>query len=459
MPPFLIVLSLAVALVSACGGTYVYMEARNARKIQEEERRAGEESFRLALGREIREKRKQFVFEDLVERIGLPREDADRVALDLFRDLSERVVEDGVITSDERHKLDVFARLLEIEPSTAARIEQGAKDRHYRSAVSGVLADGRIGEEEAHRLKSLRASLAIDDDRSRALAGEVSRDAYLVAFRRIASDGVITRAESEELARYRDALAISDVEAMSIIRQEALNLYRRRFAEVVQDGEVTAQEERDLDWLRHETGLTDDDLLLYGERLREVKRLAELRKGNLPSVRTAKLLEGGESCYWDGPCVHVYQTPTRQKVASGELVVTSKRIMFIGADKNFTFAPSKIMDISVYRDALQVKTTGKAGAGSYHVDRPDELEAIFTGLAKKHKFLLSENYSSKKTRHIPDSVKREVWDRDGGRCVRCSAADYLEFDHIIPHSQGGANTVGNVQLLCRRCNGEKSDRI
>jgi 5-methylcytosine-specific restriction endonuclease McrA len=35
----------------------------------------------------------------------------------------------------------------------------------------------------------------------------------------------------------------------------------------------------------------------------------------------------------------------------------------------------------------------------------------------------------------------------------------LEFDHIIPHAKGGANTEGNVRLLCRRCNNEKGDRI
>jgi 5-methylcytosine-specific restriction endonuclease McrA len=93
------------------------------------------------------------------------------------------------------------------------------------------------------------------------------------------------------------------------------------------------------------------------------------------------------------------------------------------------------------------------------VPEAEELEAILVGVVRKHKYLLSESYSSTRTRHIPDDVKREVWDRDAGRCVRCRASDYLEFDHIIPHTRGGANTVNNVQLLCRKCNVLKSDRI
>ncbi len=63
------------------------------------------------------------------------------------------------------------------------------------------------------------------------------------------------------------------------------------------------------------------------------------------------------------------------------------------------------------------------------------------------------------SRRIPQDVKTAVWQRDGGQCVECGADDYLEFDHIIPFSKGGANTVENIQLLCRRCNSQKSDSI
>ena len=63
------------------------------------------------------------------------------------------------------------------------------------------------------------------------------------------------------------------------------------------------------------------------------------------------------------------------------------------------------------------------------------------------------------TRSISQVVKNIVWTRDGGQCVECGATDYLEYDHIIPFSKGGSNSEKNIQLLCRRCNLNKRNRI
>jgi hypothetical protein len=60
---------------------------------------------------------------------------------------------------------------------------------------------------------------------------------------------------------------------------------------------------------------------------------------------------------------------------------------------------------------------------------------------------------------IPEDVRFAVWRRDGGRCVTCGSKKNLEFDHIIPKSKGGGDSARNIQLLCQRCNREKSDKI
>lgn len=65
----------------------------------------------------------------------------------------------------------------------------------------------------------------------------------------------------------------------------------------------------------------------------------------------------------------------------------------------------------------------------------------------------------KRSRRIPIAVQREVWRRDKGKCSNCGSREKLEYDHIIPFSKGGSNTVRNIELLCEKCNRKKSNKI
>ncbi len=62
------------------------------------------------------------------------------------------------------------------------------------------------------------------------------------------------------------------------------------------------------------------------------------------------------------------------------------------------------------------------------------------------------------SRHIPASVKRAVWARDGGRCAfvgtngRCDERGFLEYHHAKPYAAGGSTTTDNLELRCRAHN-------
>jgi hypothetical protein len=62
-------------------------------------------------------------------------------------------------------------------------------------------------------------------------------------------------------------------------------------------------------------------------------------------------------------------------------------------------------------------------------------------------------------RYIPAAVRREVWERDGGRCTfegpdghRCDSRWQLEFDQVDAFALGGATTVDKLRLRCRAHN-------
>ena len=60
-------------------------------------------------------------------------------------------------------------------------------------------------------------------------------------------------------------------------------------------------------------------------------------------------------------------------------------------------------------------------------------------------------------RSIPAAVKRQVWQRDGGRCSyvdretgrRCNSRHLIEIDHILPYALGGGADPENLRLTCR----------
>lgn len=58
---------------------------------------------------------------------------------------------------------------------------------------------------------------------------------------------------------------------------------------------------------------------------------------------------------------------------------------------------------------------------------------------------------------LNDSIKGKVFNRDGRVCVVCGSSEKLCVDHIIPVSRGGFTTLDNLQVLCDKCNLQKSN--
>ena len=72
----------------------------------------------------------------------------------------------------------------------------------------------------------------------------------------------------------------------------------------------------------------------------------------------------------------------------------------------------------------------------------------------------NQTISQAHTRLIPSEVKKEVWKRDGGRCVMCGETKNLHFDHDLPFSKGGTSiSAKNVRLLRMNHNLQKSAKI
>jgi hypothetical protein len=92
-------------------------------------------------------------------------------------------------------------------------------------------------------------------------------------------------------------------------------------------------------------------------------------------------------------------------------------------------------------------------------DASREFYSVMAELVDRLNDPINESAFAPSRERIPDEVKIAVWRRDRGVCAKCGSRNNLEYDHIIPLSKGGSNTVRNIELLCQACNRIKSDKI
>jgi hypothetical protein len=73
---------------------------------------------------------------------------------------------------------------------------------------------------------------------------------------------------------------------------------------------------------------------------------------------------------------------------------------------------------------------------------------------------------SSDSRHIPDSIKREVFERDAGRCTftdargrRCAETGFLEFDHLDGFARTHLHRPDRIRVLCRAHNQHAAEKM
>lgn len=66
-------------------------------------------------------------------------------------------------------------------------------------------------------------------------------------------------------------------------------------------------------------------------------------------------------------------------------------------------------------------------------------------------------------RHVPEPIRREVFERDNFRCQNPAGCDRpnecLTIDHIVPLTRGGDSSRENLRVLCLACQLQKNDRL
>ena len=93
----------------------------------------------------------------------------------------------------------------------------------------------------------------------------------------------------------------------------------------------------------------------------------------------------------------------------------------------------------------------------YLQDRNEQLKEI------NYECTVREYHSKNQRRLMTKKLKDKIKIRDNYTCQICGKympdEGGLHVDHIIPVSKGGKTVASNLQILCSKCNGSKSNKV
>jgi hypothetical protein len=239
----------------------------------------------------------------------------------------------------------------------------------------------------------------------------------------------------------------------------ALSYVERLVTFAFADGEVELAEFEAFEHAIAELALSGPLIEDLRRRMHRGRTLSRLRAGDLPMIRTPGLhLDPEEKVHLDLPAIHVRLLAKGPKLTDGRLIGSNKKLRFVGADTGIELPWSRVVSVHREQNTVVLAATSARGGAIFEVTDPDYVAAALEGALRVAKRLILTP-GQRDTRSIPQEVKAEVWQRDGGKCVECGDGHYLEFDHVIPLSRGGATSASNLQILCRACNRTKGARI
>lgn len=275
-------------------------------------------------------------------------------------------------------------------------------------------------------------------------------------------DGVLTDAERNNLNAYCQDNNLTLTEALTHSKAEVNDFLQMTLASITSDKEITPENKLLIENLCGYLSPDNQVLFTIRNTIARLEQLQNIRLGNIQPCQAVGLLtKSGEVVFCNMNNI-VCSVGNSTEGHEGRLHITSDKVVFTGYGYGVNAPLNGLLSLVVEGGVVYI--TSKTKKSTFILIPPDDhtadlIEAYVEQASKRFHRKLDFNVDQKQSRHIPQTIKSQVWENCSGKCVQCNARDYLEFDHIIPFSKGGANTVNNLQVLCRKCNLAKRDRI
>ena len=393
-------------------------------------------------------------------------EDLDDAAERVFTNNLQHAWSDDVITEGELQRLTILQKALKIDPQRIKELQRRHVRHAFETALADAMVDGEIDAKEIAHLDSIASQIKLTASQyASAFLKEECEEFLRGVFLAAVNDGELTKRELKNLLASMSALGIPKDRFLKLIQPQATAFIEHVLADAKSDGKISTKEVEELNWLVEELGIPGSVRSYIETEIEDLIQIANIEEGKLPVVTSPDGLElaVGEVVHFLESCDLCFT----KNLASGPkdyqhygvLILTDRRLIYVSDTKSLDTSYRSVIGHAGNSRRIRIMIKGKPEL-DFQFSSPNKFgyEIFRTAVALANQTKTAPA-SKKPSRHISRDVRQVIWTRYGGRCADCGANDYLEFDHIIPVAKGGSNSETNVQLLCRRCNLKKSDKI
>ena len=435
----------------------------NATDIERQERI---DEYVSAIRADLGRLKRDFDYSLAITQLDIPQRDISLVSERIYAGFLERAWSDERLSDYQKEFLDWARKAFLLQAERAGELNFSIASRVYCEVAQRAIQGGDISEPDAKHLEEIAESCGLTPAKMTDSLFSAEASAFLSKrFQIFADRGKISGSEWAALQSTAKRLGLSRSQLLAAIFPPARDLVEHTLAEAREDGEITDQEERLIENLLENIISRPAFADYVRQEIAETKERQNLRKGVLPSLSPPKgiALKAGELLHWIGPAkflrVRELSSGTRVDEAAGDLLITDTRMIFTAAEKSQELSHRKVLGCFPFGNEIEIKSSGRSCGRDIFGHESTNAVAIWEVAIGKANQTIVERGDAAQRRHIPRAIRQRVWQQYGGRCAECEATTYLEFDHIVPVAKGGSNSEANIQLLCRKCNLAKSDRI
>ncbi len=419
-----------------------------------------------AIGAQLQVRRSGFDLDKLIRTMDCTATDVQVATKAYYNRLSLKYWKNGIPDEKQKRMLALVAEKLRFRSNEVAKWNEYIAATYFGACLADVLADGVVTDTELEKLSQI-SSFSDQPVRTflRQHMYEEGVGFLRGVFAEAATTGVLDPRLWANLVQSAQQIGFTSQELTSAISPLAQSFAEHVLADTKADGHLSGSEEGYLSWLLRSFEFGPEFDAYVREEMAKLRDKTLNASGNLTAIAIPKgiHLQAGEIPYFLQQstlrCEPQLKSVSRSEEYAGYLLLTDNRLLFRSKTKQVNISYRSIVVWNATAARIEVSIANKppmnfsfSGGQMFSPQR-------FDPLIRMHSQALQRRLDGAPDRHIPLDMRRRVWQRLGGKCAECGAAEYLEFDHIVPVAKGGGNSDQNVQILCRRCNSNLSDKI